>query len=402
MISVSEALDRLFALAAPLGIEEVPLLAANGRVLAQEVTARRDQPPFDNSAMDGYAVCDGGQGDRFRVVGESAAGHRYEGSVASGEAVRIFTGAPIPPGTGRILLQEDVRRDGDVITVTTPPGEGRHIRRAGDDFRIGDAIAAPRRLSPNDLALMAAMNIASVPVARRPRVAIIATGDELVMPGEEPGPDQIVASNSFGLHALLADLGAEPHLLPIAGDRIASLRTAFALADDADLVLTIGGASVGDHDLVAQAAEDMGLERAFHKVAMRPGKPLMSGRLGKAMMIGLPGNPVSAMVCGHVFVAPVIRAMLGLGTAPAQRRAAPMASAIPANGPREHYMRARMTPEGLRPFERQDSSLLSVLGAADALVVRAPNAPQAEPGTQAEYIPLCQQAGSVDTKREHG
>ena len=388
MISVSEALDRLFSLAAPLGTEEVPLLEANGRILARDVTARRDQPPFDNSAMDGYAVTEGAPGDSFRVIGESAAGHRFTGALAPGEAVRIFTGAPIPERTGRVILQEDVTREGDAITITGTPGEGLHIRQAGDDFRIGDSITAPRRLTPNDIALMAAMNIARVPVARQPRVAIIATGDELVMPGEDPGPDQIVASNSFGLHALLSDLGAAPRLLPIARDSLASLRTVFELADDADLVLTIGGASVGDHDLVAQAAADMGLDRAFHKVAMRPGKPLMSGRLGDAMMIGLPGNPVSAMVCGHVFVAPVIRAMLGLGAAPAPRKTAHLAYDIPANGPREHYMRARLTADGISLFDRQDSSLLSILSAADALIVRPPQDPARSAGETVDYLPL--------------
>ena len=388
MISVSEALDRLFSLAAPLGTEEVPLLEANGRILARDVTARRDQPPFDNSAMDGYAVTKGAPGDSFRVIGEAAAGHRFTGALAPGEAVRIFTGAPIPEGTGRVILQEDVTREGDEITITGTPGEGLHIRQAGDDFRIGDSITAPRRLTPNDIALMAAMNIARVPVARQPRVAIIATGDELVMPGEDPGPDQIVASNSFGLHALLSDLGAAPRLLPIARDSLASLRTVFELADDADLVLTIGGASVGDHDLVAQAAADMGLDRAFHKVAMRPGKPLMSGRLGDAMMIGLPGNPVSAMVCGHVFVAPVIRAMLGLGAAPAPRKTAHLARDIPANGPREHYMRARLMADGISLFDRQDSSLLSILSAADALIVRPPHDPARSAGETVDYLPL--------------
>lgn len=388
MISVSEALDRLFSLAAPLGTEEVPLLEANGRILARDVTARRDQPPFDNSAMDGYAVTKGAPGDSFRVIGESAAGHRFTGALAPGEAVRIFTGAPIPEGTGRVILQEDVTREGDEITITGTPGEGLHIRQAGDDFKTGDSITAHRRLTSNDIALMAAMNIARVPVARQPRVAIIATGDELVMPGEDPGPDQIVASNSFGLHALLSDLGAAPRLLPIARDSLASLRTVFELADDADLVLTIGGASVGDHDLVAQAAADMGLDRAFHKVAMRPGKPLMSGRLGDAMMIGLPGNPVSAMVCGHVFVAPVIRAMLGLGAAPAPRETAHLARDIPANGPREHYMRARLTADGISLFDRQDSSLLSILSAADALIVRPPQDPARSAGETVDYLPL--------------
>lgn len=387
MITVSDALDRLFALAQPLGTEEVPLLQANGRWLTQTVTARRDQPPFPASAMDGYAVHAATPGEALTVIGESAAGHRFDGAVGAGQAVRIFTGAPVPEGATRVVIQEDVTRNGDTITVNEVEG-GTNIRPAGTDFVIGTEISAPRRLGPNDIALMASMNIARVPVARRPKVALISTGDELVMPGETPGPDQIIASNTFGLYALLQDLGAEPRLLPIARDNAASLKTAFSLIGDADLVITIGGASVGDHDLVAPVAADLGMERAFHKVAMRPGKPLMSGRLNTAMMIGLPGNPVSAMVCGHVFVAPVIRAMMGLGAANAPRRTAQLAAPVAANGPREHYMRARLDESGLTSSERQDSSLLSVLGAANALLVRPAGDDARKAGEIVEYLPL--------------
>ncbi|MHA7867082.1 MAG: molybdopterin molybdotransferase MoeA [Salipiger thiooxidans] len=388
MIPVSEALDRLFALAEPLPTEDVPLIEAAGRVLSRSVEARRDQPPFAASAMDGYAVAEATPGLSFTVVGESAAGSRYRGSIGAGEAVRIFTGAPVPEGANIVVIQEDVDRDGDRITITDRLGPGDNIRAYGNDFRKGDTVRAPRVLTPQDIALLASMNIACVPVTRRPKVALISTGDELVMPGEEPGPDQIIASNTFGLHALLRQIGAEPRLLPIAGDSEASLRTVFGLVDDADLVVTIGGASVGDHDLVAQVAEAMGLERSFHKVAMRPGKPLMSGRLGGAMMIGLPGNPVSAMVCGHIFIAPVIRVMLGLGAAPAERKSAVLAAPLGPNGPREHYMRARVTPEGVRAFERQDSSLLSILGEAGGLIVRPPRDPAREAGETVEYVPF--------------
>ncbi|MGP6088838.1 molybdopterin molybdotransferase MoeA [Antarctobacter jejuensis] len=388
MISVSEALDHLFALARPLPVERVPLVQAAGRVLAQPVTARRDQPPFPASAMDGYAVTAAAPGDRLTVIGESAAGSRFDGSVRPGQAVRIFTGAPVPPGATRIVIQEDTTRDGDTITVTDALDDGPHIRPAGTDFRNGQTVAAPRLLGSKDVALLAAMNIAEVPVTRRPRVALISTGDELVMPGDTPGPDQIIASNTFGLHALLRDLGAEPRILPIARDTTASLIHAFDLVDDADLVITIGGASVGDHDLVAQVAAELGMERAFYKVAMRPGKPLMSGRLRDAMMIGLPGNPVSAMVCGHVFVAPVIRAMLGLGATPAPRLTARLAAPLLPNGPREHYMRAELTGDGITALDRQDSSLLSVLGAANALLVRPVADGPRTPGETVEYLPL--------------
>lgn len=388
MISVGEALDALFALAAPLGSETVPLLQAHRRILAADVAATRNQPPFDGSAMDGYAVTQVAPGLRLRVIGESAAGHGFGQAVDEGEAVRIFTGAPVPEGATAVVIQEDVTREGDWITIGDSPDDNTHIRPAGGDFRVGDRVRAGRVISPNDIALMASMNIAEVPVARRPVVALISTGDELVMPGDTPGPDQIIASNTLGLHALLREIGAEPRLLPIARDNEASLRTAFDMAEGADLIVTIGGASVGDHDVVANLAQQLGLNRAFYKVAMRPGKPLMAGRMGAAMMIGLPGNPVSAMVCGHVFVAPVVRAMLGLPAVPAPRLTAPLAEPLSANGPREHYMRARLTPDGLVAFGAQDSSLLSILSAADALILRPPKDGPRAKGDRVDYLPL--------------
>lgn len=388
MITVTQALDHLFALAAPLPVETVPLVQAAGRVLARPVTARRDQPPFAASAMDGYAVPEAAPGQRFTVIGESAAGKRFDGPVGEDQAVRIFTGAPVPRGATRIIIQEDVTRDGDTITLNTDLDENPYIRPAGTDFRIGQTVDAPKRLTPQDVALLAAMNIAEVPVTRRPRVALISTGNELVMPGDTPGPDQIIASNTFGLHALLRDLGAEARILPIARDTNASLIHGFSLVEDADLVITIGGASVGDHDLVAQVAAELGMDRAFHKVAMRPGKPLMSGRLNDAMMIGLPGNPVSAMVCGHVFVAPVIRAMLGLGANPALRQRTELAAPLTPNGPREHYMRAVVSEAGITALDRQDSSLLSVLGRANALLIRPMGDGARAAGEIVSYLPL--------------
>lgn len=390
MIPVSEALDQLFALVSPTDIEDVPLARAGGRVLARDVKAVRDQPPFAASAMDGYAIGGAGAapGARFTVIGEAAAGHGFAGALGAGEAVRIFTGAPLPEGATRVVMQEDVARDGSGITLGDRLDAKDHVRQAGSDFRVGDTMDAPRVLRPADVALLASMNHACVPVRRKPEVALIATGDELVMPGEHPGPDQIIASNSFGLKALLEEAGAHARLLPIARDSVASLSTAFELAKGADLVVTIGGASVGDHDLVGKVAGDLGMDRAFYKVAMRPGKPLMAGRMGAAAMVGLPGNPVSAMVCGHVFVVPMITAMLGLGTAPAPRRTARLAAGLPANGPREHYMRARLTPEGLVAESRQDSALLGVLAQADALLVRAVEDPARAPGETVEYLPI--------------
>ena len=341
MITVNQALDHLFALADLLPIETVPLRAAAGRVLAEPVAARRTQPPFAASSMDGYAL-KGVEADlhaQFKVVGESAAGSRWDGTLKPGQAVRIFTGAPVPDGADKIVIQEDVTRSGDMISITDDPGPKDNIRSAGVDFTEGMVLDAPRRLSPADVALLASMNIPQVPVRRAPVVALISTGDELVVPGETPGPDQIIASNTYGLAAMLERMGAVPRILPIARDTIPSLTAVLGLAQGADLVVTIGGASVGDHDLVAQVAADLGMERSFYKVAMRPGKPLMAGRLNGTPMVGLPGNPVSAMVCGTVFLHPLLFAMQGLGQAPAPRQTLPLAADLPANGPREHYMR---------------------------------------------------------------
>ncbi len=391
MISVADALAHLFALTKQLPVETVPLAQANGRTLAEPVSANRDQPPFSASAMDGYAiVADGAEpGKTYNVIGEAAAGHAFKGSVSTGQAVRIFTGAPVPEGADRVVIQEDVSRDGNTITLSENLDKGFHIRPLGGDFKVGQTIAAPRVLRPSDVALMASMNIADVPLTRRAKVAILSTGDELVMPGETPGPDQIIASNSFGLQAMLRDAGCEARLLPIARDTCASLEAAFDLVDDADLLITIGGASVGDHDLVGDVAQDLGMQRSFYKIAMRPGKPLMAGTLANgAMMIGLPGNPVSAMVCGHVFVLPVIRAMLGLGEAPTPRLPATLATPMPKNGPREHYMRARVEHGKLSLFDNQDSSLLSILSDANALLVVPPSAPEWSTGTPVEYIPI--------------
>jgi molybdopterin molybdotransferase len=390
LISVDEALAKIFALARPANVEYVQLSQAAGRVLIKPVKAMRDQPPFSASAMDGYAVQTAKvrPGATFKVIGESAAGHGFAGSVGPDEAVRIFTGAPVPVGADRVIIQEDVTRTDGLITLSEGFDTKAYIRNAGADFRIGDQIDAPRRLGPTDLALLAAMNIAQVPVARRPVVALIATGDELVMPSEAPGEDQIIASNTFGLQAMFGSAGAEVRILPIARDTAASLRVAFTLARDADLIVTIGGASVGDHDLVAPVAQEFGMERAFYRVAMRPGKPLMAGRLGQSAMIGLPGNPVSSMVCGAIFVVPLIHAMLGLGAMPVARYKRPLAASIAENGPREHYMRAKFSGDGIAALDRQDSALLSVLAQADALLIRPPNDGPRTVGEMVDYIPL--------------
>ncbi len=388
MISVEEALARCLALAAPLGPETVPLAKAAGRWMCVPAVATRDQPPFDASAMDGYAVQgDPAIGARFKIIGEAVAGHAFSGIVGPGEAARIFTGAPVPKGASRVVIQEDVRREDGLITMTGTD-QGTNIRPCGQDFRVGDSLS-PRRLRANDLALLAAMNIPAVTVTRRPVVALISTGDELVMPGEDPRPEQIIASNGFALKAMVEEAGGEARLLPIARDSEAELATVLALTEGADLIVTIGGASVGDHDLVGKVA---GLEHAFWKIAVRPGKPLMAGRLNGVPMLGLPGNPVSAIVCGHLFLLPMLRAMLGMPD-PAPRPGVALAGVdLPANGVRAHYMRARLIAgEGLpviTPFDRQDSALLSILGEANALLLRPVNDGPLARGSRVPYLPM--------------
>ena len=390
MITVEEALARVFALCTPLPHERVALEDAAGRVMVTPAIALRDQPPFSASAMDGYALAGPAQaGARLRVIGEAGAGHAFAGRVGAGEAVRIFTGAPLPEGTDRVVIQEDVTREGDEITLNEPADPPRHVRPRGADFAAGDRLCAPRRLRPVDLALLAAMNVPEVTVSRRPEVAIIATGDELVLPGQTPRDDQIVASNSYALKAMAEAEGAQARLLPIARDSADHLRNVIEQARGADVILTIGGASVGDHDLVAPVTAELGASRAFYKLAMRPGKPLMAGRLFEALMLGLPGNPVSAIVTATLFLRPALRAMQGMGAWPLPTRRAILAEDMPANGPRAHYMRAKLEPEGrIRPANSQDSALLGVLAQADALLVRPVNDPARAAGSEIRYIPL--------------
>ena len=390
MISVSDALSHLFDLVTATEVEAVPLRQAAGRVLARDVVATRTQPPFAASSMDGYALrqTEVEPDAMFKVIGEAAAGHRFDGVVKAGQAVRIFTGAPVPEGADFVVIQEDTTRRGDLIMLGHDIGPKTNIRPAGGDFHAGDTMDAPRLLRPADIALLASMNVATVPVYAKPRVAIIATGDELVQPGEVPNPDQIIASNTYGLAALLEQHGAQCRMIPIARDTVPSLTQAFTMAQDADLIITIGGASVGDHDLVAPVAAPMGMEQSFYKVAMRPGKPLMAGRLRDVPMIGLPGNPVSAMVCGTVFVVPVLRKMLGLPAAPAARVDLPLGVDLPANGPREHYMRAMVRDGAVLPEDNQDSSLLGILSRADVLMVRPPHDGPRAAGEIIGCIPL--------------
>ncbi|MBW0157370.1 gephyrin-like molybdotransferase Glp [Sedimentimonas flavescens] len=393
MISVEEALARVLELIQPLGTETVPLRKGLGRVMAAPVKAALTQPPFAASAMDGYwlAAADHRPGATLRVEGEAAAGRGFDGTLTPGQAVRIFTGAPVPAEGGVVVLQEDVTRDGDTITLSERLSDNHNIRPRGQDFAEGTPYFPRHRLTARDLGLMAAMNVAELTVHRRPVVAIIATGDELVMPGETPGPDQIICSNNFVLAALAEAAGAEVRMLPIAADNEASLRMVFGLAEGADLIVTSGGASVGEHDLVGKVAADLGLERAFWKIAMRPGKPLMAGRMGNAAMLGLPGNPVSATVCAKLFLEPMLAALQGLPAAHDVRQAILGADTGPA-GPRTHYMRARLTPGAglptISPFGSQDSALLGILAEADALLIRPLGDGARRAGETVDYIPL--------------
>ncbi|MCB1520609.1 MAG: molybdopterin molybdotransferase MoeA [Hyphomicrobiaceae bacterium] len=396
-LSVEDALAKVLAGVRPVATEDVDLLDAAGRVLAAEVAALMTQPPFDASAMDGYAVrrADVAQLPvTLRVIGESAAGHGFRGSIREGEAVRIFTGAPVPGGADAIVIQENVETCGDSIRVFDGQPDPAHLRRAGGDFREGDVhLTAGKRLNARDIILAAAMGWSRLPVRRRPKVAILATGDELVPPGETPGPDQIVSSNPFGLAAMLAAAGASPVILGIARDTAESLAEKIAHAADADILLTTGGASVGKHDLVAPALEAAGMTLGFWKIAMRPGKPLIFGQRGEQRIVGLPGNPVSSMICTRVFVVPLIARMLAAADADAPPAAARISAPLEANGPRTHYMRARsLSHDGamrqVAPLPNQDSSLLTPLAAADCLIVRPARAPALPAGALVEVIDL--------------
>jgi len=385
---VSEALTRVLALCPATPSETVPLAEAAGRVLAKPMAATRNQPPFRASAMDGYAIraADLRPDARLMLIGESPAGGMFEGRVGAGEAVRIFTGGAVPEGADRVVIQENVRREGDVVILNDAPGDALNLRPVGADFKVGDEMSAPRRLAAADIALLAAMNIPEVPVAKKPIIAVIPTGDELVMPGENPGPTQIITSNNFALKAQLEAQGAEVRLLPIARDNRPALRAAFELAEGADMVVTLGGASVGDYDLIGPMAEELGISLDFYKIAMRPGKPLIAGHISGVPMFGLPGNPVSSMVCTHVFLRPAVDKMLGLEAAALPEQEFELTEDMPANGPREHYMRARVEGRHCTPAGRQDSALISVMVQSNALLIRDPFAEVAKTGDKVRCI----------------
>jgi molybdopterin molybdotransferase len=391
MISVTEALEKLFLIAKVTPVETVELKKCLGRVLAKPLESSRSNPPFPSSAMDGYAIHKANlkSGAEFKVIGESAAGHSYPKKINKNEAVRIFTGSRVPDGANLVLMQEDVEADKKFIIVKENFDKKSNIRLEGSDFSKGYKVKTPLILGAKEISLLAAMNFAHLSVRKKPTVAIISTGDELVFPGESPKPDQIIASNAYGIAALCEECGAEPRILPIAQDNLKSIEYIIGLAQDADLIITIGGASVGKYDLINEATNNFGVDKSFHKVAMRPGKPLMAGKLNETALVGLPGNPVSALVCGYVFIRPLIQAMLGLEKKSAPRLVAPCSTSLPKNGPREHYMRAVLLPNGyLEPVENQDSARLALLYDADALLIRAAHAEAIPAKTQCEYIKI--------------
>jgi len=395
-LSVAEALTRVTRGLAPLETERVDLKHACGRVLAEDVAAILTQPPFDASAMDGYAVRAADVAAlpvTLRLAGRSAAGAGFGGKVGPGEAVRIFTGAPVPEGADLVVIQENTEQSPESVTIKSA-ASGTYIRPRGQDFTKGEVLLTEgTRLGPHELMLAAAMNHADLPVRRKPAVAILATGNEVMPPGSDLAADQIVSSVPYGLAAIVARHGGEAMQLGIAKDEPESIVMLARAGKAADILVTIGGASIGEYDLVATALKSDGLELDFWKIAMRPGKPLLFGRMGNQRVLGVPGNPVSALICAHVFLVPMLGKLLGLTDEKPHKPDAVLGEALPANGVREHYMRAlsEWRADGTRivtPLPSQDSSLMAAFARADCLIVRPPNAPVLPRGARVRIVPL--------------
>ncbi len=398
LLPVDEALALLLAGATPLGSERVGIAESGGRVLAQPVRALRTQPPFDASAMDGYAVraADIAAGPAaLKVIGIAPAGKPFRGAVGPGEAVRIFTGAPVPAGADSVLIQENTRVvDPGFVEALEPVRPGANIRRRGLDFMEGEQLlGAGRIVDASALALAASANHAELDVVRRPLVAVLATGDELLLPGSTVGDGQIIASNTFGVALIARQAGARTLDLGIAPDDRAAIAAAIdrALDAGADVIVTSGGASVGDHDLVRAVFADKGGALDFWKIAMRPGKPLMAGTLAGRRILGLPGNPVASLVCSHVFLKPLVARLAGLDHV-ADMRAGVFGGPVAANDQRQDYLRARVVEtDGVlvaTPSTVQDSSMLRTLADARALVVREAFAPAAQAGDPCRILML--------------
>jgi len=398
LMPVPEALRLILADAKPLPAEFVALDHVAGRVLAQDVSALRTQPPTAVSAMDGYAVraSDVAKAPAaLKVIGEVAAGHPFIGQVAAGQAVRIFTGGVMPSGSDTVVIQELTSREGDVVTVQKSAAKGRNVRAKGIDFAQGDVLLRKgQRLSDRDVMLAAAMNHARLSVHRKPRVAVLGTGDELVPPGGSPKSDEIVYSNGFALASLARTEGAEVHDLGIANDRVEDITQAIKRAREwgTDILVTSGGASVGEHDLVQRALTAEGLNLSFWRVALRPGRPMMHGRLGAMQVLGVPGNPVSSYVCAFLFLVPLIRRLSGRTDVESRPEQARLGCDLPANDERADYLRATLAlgPDGpvATPLPAQDSSLMAPLAKADCLVIRYPGAPAAPAGSDCIILKL--------------
>lgn len=399
LMPVHEALARILEGATPDDeAETLPLADSFNRVLARDLKALRTHPPFAASAMDGYAVraADAQAGAVLALQGESAAGHGFDGTLTAGSTIRIFTGAPVPSGADTVVIQENTERlDDGSVRFMQAAEYGRHIRPAGIDFEEGKTgLEAGRLLDAGAITFAAAMNHATLPIHRQPKVAILATGDELRLPGETLGPGQIIASNTFGVAALARGAGAAVIDLGIAADRMEALDAALdsAILQGADVLVTIGGASVGDHDLVQKALTARGMALDFWKIAMRPGKPLMSGRLGDLRVLGLPGNPASSLVCAHLFLEPLITRLAGLPD-PSRIRTAVLGTDLPENDLRQDYLRGDLSHDAFgdlvaTPMQRQDSSLMKVFADARCLIIRPPFAPPAKIGDDCNVLVL--------------
>ncbi|MEK7429564.1 MAG: gephyrin-like molybdotransferase Glp [Pseudomonadota bacterium] len=391
LLAVEDARARMLAQVGALDAETIPLKTAIGRVLAEDVAAIRDQPPFTASAMDGWALRSADAPGALLIVGESAAGHGYEGALGAGQAVRIFTGAAVPTGADTIVIQEDARREGDQVTVPASP-VGANIRSAGGDFRAGQPLLSKgTRIDPWRLSLAASAGRAEVSVHARPRVAIVSTGEEIVEAPGAPGPYQIYDSGAPALVAMVEGWGGVASKLKPVRDELEAVIEALRSAE-ADLIVTVGGASVGDHDLVRAAAEALGLSLKVGSVNVRPGKPTFFGVLADGRkLLGLPGNPASAFVCAELFLKPLIARFQG-AAAECSLTGARLAKPLAANGPREHWMRAKLTYEGgavlVEPYRDQDSSLITVFAAADALLRRPGGSPALAAGDLVEVLPL--------------
>lgn len=394
---VEEAVHQVTAGLSPVTSEVVALPQALGRVLASDVVVGRDQPPFDASAMDGYAVRAADVENRpvtLKLTGTAPAGGAFVGTVGPGEAVRVFTGAPIPEGADKVIVQEDTEADGNQVTVVGTGGDDRYIRPRGLDFTEGQMVLPKgTRLTARGVALAASANQPWLNVRRKPQVAVLATGDELVLPGGTLRDDQIISSNNFALAALIETFGGEAHDLGIGRDDIDDLVDKARGAVGADILVTIGGASVGDHDLVQKALSKAGLKVDFWRIAMRPGKPLMFGELGPIKVLGLPGNPVSALVCARIFLKPMLNTLLGIKAPESELERAQLGGDLPANNVRQAYLRATLevSKDGLpiaTPYESQDSAMLRMLHNADCLIVRPPHAKPAEKGEPVDILRL--------------